>query len=316
MTANINSMFYTGEKPWHNLGTKLDNAATSQEAIDAAKLGWNVKKHPIHTTVQGEFITVPDKFAVVREDTKAVLGVVGDVYKPLQNRDAFKFFDAIVGEKAAMYHTAGALGIGERVWILAKLPGYIRTTGEDITEKFLLLSNSHDGTGAVTVMFTPIRVVCQNTLNIALSENANKAKLRHTMTLGYRIEEVRKTLGILNNRFTMFEDLSRKMAATPVNFREYVKTAGILPKEDDKDMSSRASNIMDELSRLFEYGKGNNLPGVKGSVWAGFNAVTEYVDHRRSTKGDESENRAKSLLFGSGANMKQSAWNTAIELVK
>lgn len=320
---NINSMMYVGEKPWHGLGVKLDNAATSAQAIEAAKLDWKVSKHPLVTTVQGQFINVPDKFAVVREDSKKVLGVVGSVYTPLQNKSAFSFFDAVVGEKAAMYHTAGALGNGERVWILAKLPGHIRTTGDDVTEKFLLLSNSHDGTGAVTVMFTPIRVVCQNTLNVALSGNDNRAKLRHTMTLGNRIEDVRKALGILNNRFTMFEELSKAMAAKPLTysgFKDYVKGAGLLPKEEGNGgMSTRASNIMDELSRLFERGKGNDMPGVKGTLWAGFNAVTEYVDHFRSTKGDGldgAENRAKSLLFGSGANMKQDAWDKAVSLVK
>ncbi len=321
---NINSMMYVGEKPWHGLGTKLDAVATSAQAIEAAKLDWKVGKHPLVTTVQGEFLTVPDKFAIVREDNKTVLGVVGHVYTPLQNKSAFSFFDAIVGEKAAMYHTAGALGDGERVWILAKLPGYIRTTGEDVTEKFLLLSNSHDGTGAVTVMFTPIRVVCQNTLNVALSGNDNRAKLRHTMTLGNRIEDVRKTLGILNNRFTMFEELSKAMASMPLTyhgFKAFVKDAGLLPNVKELrpgilEMSTRAENIMEELSRLFERGKGNDLPGVKGTLWAGFNAVTEYVDHFRSTKGDEGENRAKSLLFGSGANMKQAAWDSAVALLK
>ena len=325
---NINSMFYTGEKPWHGLGTKLDNAATSAQAIEAAKLDWKVSKHPLVTTVQGEFLKVPDKYAIVREDNKKVLGVVGQVYTPLQNKSAFSFFDAVVGEKAAMYHTAGALGEGERVWILAKLPGHIRTTGEDVTEKFLLLSNSHDGTGAVTVMFTPIRVVCQNTLNVALSADANKAKMRHTLTLGSRIEEVRRTLGILNNRFTMFEELSKKMAGMPLTyngFKNYVKDAGLLPNVKEirpgvVEMSTRAENIMDDLSRLFERGKGNDLPGVRGTLWAGFNAVTEYVDHFRSTRSgdglDGVENRAKSLLFGSGATMKQAAWDKAVELVK
>lgn len=317
MSANVQTMMYTGQTPWHGLGKKLDNAATSAEAIEAAGLNWKVSKRPLVTTVQGEFVNVPDKFAVVRDDSKKVLGVVGSVYTALQNKDAFRFFDAIVGEKAAMYHTAGALGEGEKVWILAKLPGHIRTTGDDITEKFLLLSNTHDGTGAVEILFTPIRVVCQNTLNVALSADSNRAKLRHTMSIGMRVNDVRHTLGILNDRFTMFESLSKAMAAKPLTysgFKDYVKAA-VLPKEGEK-LSTRASNIMDDLSRLFERGKGNDMPGVKGTLWAGFNAVTEYVDYFRSTRGDESENRAKSLLFGSGQSMKQAAWDKAVALVK
>lgn len=322
MSANVQSMFYTGGKPWHKLGKELPNAATSAEAIEAAGLNWTVSKHPLITTVKGEFIKVPNKFAIVRDDNHVVLGTVGPVYTPLQNKPAFSFFDAVVGEKAAMYHTAGALGDGERVWILAKLPGYIQTTKDDVTEKFLLLTNSHDGTGAVQIFFTPIRVVCQNTLNIAVASAENKTKLRHTMTLGSRVEDVRRQLGILNNRFTMFEELSKRMAGTPMTyagFKDYVKGTGVLPKDANLDKtlgSTRAANIMDEVSRLFERGRGNDLPGVKGTVWAGFNAVTEYVDYFRSTRGDEGENRAKSLLFGSGAILKQSAWDKAVSLVK
>lgn len=327
MSANVQSMFYTGEKPWHKLGKELPNAATSAEAIEAAGLNWTVSKHPLITTIKGEFIKVPNKFAIVRDDNHTVLGTVGPVYTPLQNKPAFSFFDAVVGEKAAMYHTAGALGEGERVWILAKLPGYIQTTKDDVTEKFLLLTNSHDGTGAVQILFTPIRVVCQNTLNIAVASAESKTKLRHTMTLGSRVEDVRRQLGILNNRFTMFEELSKRMASTPLTysgFKEFIKGTGVLPKGSFEpigngsafEVSTRAENIMDEVSRLFEHGKGNDLPGVKGTVWAGFNAVTEYVDYFRSTRGDEGENRAKSLLFGSGANLKQSAWDKAVSLVK
>jgi len=157
-------MMYVGEKPWHGLGTRLENAATSAEAIKAAGLDWNVTKQPLF--LEGG-MQLERALATVREDTGAVLGVVGKVYQPLQNKDAFSFFDAVVGIKEAMYHTAGALGKGECVWILAKLPGVVRVVGDDITEKYLLLTNRHDGWGSATVMFTPIRVVCQSAIRSA-----------------------------------------------------------------------------------------------------------------------------------------------------
>lgn len=320
MSHNLNSMFYTGEKPWHGLGTKLENAATSKEAIKAAGLGWAVQKDPVFIHSGKSFISVEGSFAVVRQDTMAPLGIVGPVYTPLQNRDAFSFFDAVVGEKAAMYHTAGALGAGEKVWILAKLPGYIKVTKEDVTEKFLLLTNSHDGSGAVQILFTPIRVVCQNTLNIALSNRngTNTARLRHTMTLGQRVEDVRDQLGIMNAQFALFEELSQKLASkamTYTGFKSFVKQSGLIPavKAGDKT-STRAENILEEVSHLFERGKGNDLPGVRGTAWAGFNAITEYVDYKRSTRG-EGDQRTKSLLFGSGAHIKQKAWDAAVTLI-
>ncbi len=166
-------MFYWGGLPWHGLGTKLDGPATSAEAIKAAQLDSNVIKVPLCAVDKRGSAGVPDFFATVPEDGWGklgcpVFGVVGKDYKPLQNVDAFRFFDSIVGMGAAVYHTAGALGNGSRVWILAKLPSSIRVVGEDVADKYLLLSNGHDGHTAIQIKFTPVRVVCQNTLTRAL----------------------------------------------------------------------------------------------------------------------------------------------------
>jgi phage/plasmid-like protein (TIGR03299 family) len=248
--------------------------------------------------------------------------VVGKVYQPLQNKDAFSFFDAVVGIKEAMYHTAGALGKGECVWILAKLPGVVRVVGDDITEKYLLLTNRHDGWGSVTVMFTPIRVVCNNTLNVALGGKQTRATLRHTQTIGMRVEEVRQQLGIIHVEFSIFEQAARRLAEvnlTRDSFKGYLKNVGLAPKENDKP-TPKAREIMEEISRLFEEGKGAKLPGARGTAWGAFNAIAEYADYFRPTKekkGDEAIHaRAKSILFGSGATLKQKAWDQALALAK
>ncbi len=326
MSANINSMMAVGQVPWHGLGTILNNEVTSAEALIHAGLDWTVSKTPVqyHDRVKG-LRTMKDQYVVKRNDNHAGLGVVGRVYTPLQNVEAFKFFDAVVGEKAAMYHTAGALGDGERVWILAKLPGYIRIKGgEDVTEKFLLLSNSHDGSGSVKVLFTPIRVVCQNTLNIALgsADKAHVAKLKHSGSIGLRVLDVREQIGLINEQFGIFEESAQAMASknlTVSEFNKFLIDAGIAHKSG-KHETTRAQNIMLEVSKLFDGGQaGAKLDGVNGTAWGAFNAVTQYVDWDRSTRAkdgeDNAQNRATSLLFGSGAAMKQKAWNAAMNLV-
>jgi phage/plasmid-like protein (TIGR03299 family) len=307
-------MMYYGAKPWHKMGNEVMAAQTSAEAIIAAGLNWEVKKEQLYLKDGRE---ADGAMATMRTDTNKQLGIVGNVYRPLQNKEAFSFFDAVVGEKLAIYHTAGALGAGEVVWMLAKLPGYIRTIGDDVSEKFLLLTNSHDGTSVVKVMFTPIRVVCQNTLNIALSGSEKIARLKHCSTMGMRLDYVRETIGLVSSQFTMFEDITRRMAAHQVTsdaLKKFVVSSGVVPITADGDKpSSRAYNIMEDVSKMFEYGKGADMPGAKGTLWGAFNAVVEYVDYARSSKGD---NRAKSLLMGSGANVKQKAWDSAVSLIK
>jgi phage/plasmid-like protein (TIGR03299 family) len=313
MPHNINSLFYYGAKPWHKLGTEVKEAQTSATAIEAAGLNWQVQKNILQ---RADGVQV-DAFATVRSDTLDTLGVVGDVYRPLQNREAFSFFDAIVGEKAAIYHTAGALGKGETVWILAKLPGYIRVVGDDVSEKYLLLTNRHDGTGAVQVRFTPIRVVCQNTLNVALGGTEKAFKARHTGSLGLRVRSVQEYLGIVDAKANLFEEAAKKLATVQLTkgaWNDYIKNTGLVPEVKPGDSRSvRAYQIIEDVSRLFERGKGQDLPGARGTAWGAFNAVVEYVDYVRSTRNDK---RSESLLFGSGAQLKQAAWDNALSLAR
>lgn len=319
-------MFYAGnDVPWHGLGTKLDNPATAEEALIAAGLNWGVKKEPVYLA---SGMVVDGFYSNVRSDNGKPLGIVGERYEPLNNKDAFRLFDAIVGEKLAMYHTAGSLGVGERVWILAKLPGHIKVVGEDVIEKYLLLTNSHDGSSAVQMMFSPVRVVCQNTLNLALrdtSESSRRVRSKHTINIGLRLDSFRERLGIISAQYSMFEEMSRKLATVQLTseaWQAYVKSTGLIPdtKKADGEMGTKAANIMEEVSAMFEKGRGNDLPGVRGTLWGGFNAIAEYVDYGRTTRAHSgkspAEARANSLLFGSGAALKQAAWDRAFDIVK
>ena len=311
------SMFYINEVPWHGLGTRLNKPATAQEAIQAANLDWPVIKLPL--TAGSKHIPVPDKYAIVRKSgnlvqkSDPVLGVVGKDYTPLQNRDAFRFFDPIVGQNAAIYHTAGALGQGERVWILAKLPGHIRVVGDDISEKYLLLSNSHDGKSSVQIKFTPVRVVCQNTLTIALS-GGQALRIQHYSDIHDKLDRAHKMLGLINDQFNGLEETFQAMSRVKMDtgrLQEYLATVYPDSKEPEKMELVQRDRSWSEY--FFDQGRGNRLPGVAGSLWAAFNGVTEWVDHRKSRQSESQ--RLASSWFGGSYQTKARAFTVAQDLM-
>lgn len=316
--ADNNKVFAVG-KMWHGLGTVVDTAQTAKEAITLAKLDYNVKMVDLF---QGETLSgllkVNDHKAIIREDTRALMGITTKKYQIVQNTEAFNFFDVIVGEGQAIYHSAGALGQGERIWILAKLPNDIVVNKDDVVEKYLCLTNSHDGKSALRMYFTPVRVVCQNTLNMSMQDAKNGLSIRHMGNLNVKIEEARRILGISINYYNQFETIVKTMETvemTEASLNEYFDK--VLSVNDDIEMSTRKENQKDELKSLFEHGKGQKI-GNKHSLWKAYNAVTEYVDHYRTVKNLEKDNTNKlsSIWFGSGAKLKEKAYNEAVVLVK
>lgn len=310
-------MMYVGKPPWHKLGTALVKPATAAEAIRAAQLDWTVIKAPLQCELEHRLLPVPNRFAVVRSDLpddapRPILGIVGNQYTPLQNRDAFSWFDEIVGEGAAIYHTAGALGDGERVWILAKLPGEIRVVGDDVADKFLLLSNSHDGSASVQVKFTPIRVVCQNTLTMALRSGPT-VRIAHTRDLKQRMISARMKLGIIQKQFGRLEAGFRRMAKVQVTgdrLTKYLELVLPAPADEENTRAIRRVALARQKSaELFETGRGNTLPQVRGSLWAAYNAVTEFVDYYQP--GGGGERRLDSVWFGDGYLTKARAYRVA-----
>jgi phage/plasmid-like protein (TIGR03299 family) len=322
MAHNVDSMMYVGARPWHGLGKELANVATAEEAILAAGLDWVVEPRSVFVaTGPGSYSEIPGKRAITRVDTGHVFNVMSDGYTPVQNREAFGFFDSVVGKGQAIYHTAGSLGAGERVWMLAKLPGELRIEGtDDVTEKFLLLSNSHDGTSALRMFFTPVRVVCQNTLNLAMSGRGKGEgiSVRHTANVMKNVQEAQRALGLAVKFYDTLGNTMNELANKAISretLREYFNA--IVPNNADADRNTRTENIRRSMEQNFLYGKGNHLPGIKGTWWAALNGVTEYVDHDRSARGtgiDKVSNRLESQWFGSGAKLKAEAWDTALDM--
>ena len=328
MVANINSIMYYGEKPWHGIGTELDHPATAAEAIKAAKLDWEVQAFPIYAGVPdindnskiNEYIPVEDTRATVRMDTKAALGVVGRLYTPIQNVDAFGFFDSVVGEGKAMYHVCGALGKGETIWILAKMPGDLRVLKtDDIIEKYLLLSNSHNGMSTMKMFFTPIRVVCQNTLSAANSEveqsGRDMVRIKHLPGLHEKVEAAKIVLGLVDRTYAELQQAYNKLANYQVNddwLDIYIRA--VIPAKNENEVSTRTINIRDGIGSRFE-SESNSLPGIKGSAWAAYNAVTEWTDHFSiySKEKRDTTARLSSIWLGCGSELKKRAFDIALK---
>jgi phage/plasmid-like protein (TIGR03299 family) len=260
---------------------------------------------------------IDDKYVVVPgrgwpHRSRPVFGIVGESFVPLQNREAFAFFDPIVGRDEAVYHTAGALGEGKRIWILAKLPTRIRVVGDDITDKYLLLSNSHDGHGAVQIKFTPIRVVCNNTLTLALSRGP-AMRVAHTRDMRDRLQQADRMLGIINKRYDALEETFRSMVKVQMTgdrLARYLLQVFPDPLDlGDQDALKQAWKNRTCAVSCFEQGAGADIPGVSGSLWAAYNGVTEYIDHRRMQTTEDG--RLNSIWFGTGYLAKARAFKAA-----
>jgi phage/plasmid-like protein (TIGR03299 family) len=303
-------MMYAGQLPWHGLGTPVSTEVTASEAIKLAGLSWKVELQPVFAGAGLVQTCVAGVKATVRNSDQRALGVVGDRYMPVQNEDAFAFFDSVVGEGQAIYHTAGSLDGGRRVWVLAKLPGEVRLQQDEVTEKYLLLMNSHDGSTALRMLFTPVRVVCQNTLNLALRGGAAEGiAIRHTASATTRIDQARRALGLANEYYANFSVEAARLMAAPyadMQMRGLVET--LFPGNLD-DLSTRTQHHRDKVLELFEFGQGHAR--IRGTAWAALNAVAEFADHYRSPRvrpGDSrDEKRLSSVWMGSAATLKRAA---------
>jgi phage/plasmid-like protein (TIGR03299 family) len=258
-----------------------------------------------------------DRFAIVRTDHLhrtdcKPFGVVGRDYEPLQNRDAFRFFDPLLREGHVTFETAGALGQGKRVWVLARFKGDVKI-GPDELQRYLLLANTHNGTGSVTVKFTPVRVVCQNTLSAAVAGDGRAFRVRHDSHLQSRLREKSAVLDMIYHTYKQLQEGFQSMTRVhlqPETLAAYLKDVFPDPsKPDDQSARERLHRNRLAAAHFYQHGKGNNADGVRGTLWAAYNGVAEYVDHRKpnALAGDFSSSRLNYVWFGGGATIKQRA---------
>lgn len=315
MTADVETMFYAGMVPWHGIGTAVPAEVTSEEAIRLAGLDWLVETAPIVSNDNKR--TAVDRWRITRRVTdNAVLGIVRKNFHPIQNKDAFKMFDGVNGRKEAIYHTAGSLQGGSKVWILAKLPGVLEIGKglgfSDEVEQYLLLSNSHDGSSPLQMIFTPVRVVCSNTLAMALhSESkviaAPRVRIRHTSNADLAMKEAEKVMGHALAYYKKFGDFAgylREKQVSSSQATEIINQA--FPANKKKIVTPAVLGHRVSVEELFVEGKGHE--SIAGSAWALLNAFAEYADHGYSpSRAKTPEDRSYSIWMGGARGLKQRA---------
>lgn len=335
----INTSFVSKrEIPWHSLGKVVD-AMTSEEAIKLAGMDFEVGIAPVYANVGGiekeitknvprvirETIKVngelqnsfsrvkmiPDKYCTYRKDTNDVFGIVGNKYEVVQNTEAFDFFDSIVGDKMAIYETAGALGNGEQVFVSAKLPSFMEIH-KDLIEQYLLLSTSHDGSGSINVLFTPIRVVCNNTLSAALKGSTNIVRIKHTKNARERLEASKKILGIVDKNGNTLSEVYKHLHKQVIHDEDFDKlvmdTYGYIP--DNRGIfSDTAQKKLDAITEYYHTGFGQ--AELVGTKYGAFNAITGYIQNVEPIK-DESK-FFNSNFYGKGASIRQKSLDLLLQ---
>lgn len=282
MAANVESMFYTREKPWHGLGIMVAEAPNSKDALRLAGLNWKVLQEPVYTENKE---LIQGYKANVRNSDRKVLGVVTDRYKVIQNEEAFAFTDALLGE-GVRYETAGSLQEGRRVWMLARLPREFIIGGERISP-YMVFSNTHDGSGAVKTALTPIRVVCNNTLNLALRTAKRSWSMIHTGDISGKIEEAKNTLLLADEYMTAlgqeFENL-RKIKLSERQVQDYIKL--LLPMEENYTLQQKRGIEKLREDMRMRYFDAPDLKDVGNNGYRFVNAVSDFATHstpRRKT---------------------------------
>ena len=340
MAHNINysngkaSFYSVREKAWHNLGTVVENYQTSREVIEAAGLNFHVDKRKLLGIDQegNPTIKVPGNFATVRTDTDTILGVVGEKFHVVQNLNAFNFFDEIVKGEGIKFETAGALGNGETIFITAKLPSYIKVGKDDVSEKYLFLTNSHDGSKAVTIAFSPVRIVCNNTLNLALRDCTNKHKIMHTENADAALKEAAKFMGITDTLSGLLDQAFNHFAKVSITDAEVKKLIALAMAPSDlkaedilkgnwDNASSYFINVLDDILEYNAVAPSQQLDTTKGTVYGALNAVTGYFQNVRSYNSktkvrSASDAQLDSLLFGNVALRTQKIFDLCSEASK
>ena len=277
MSANVETMMYVREKPWHGLGTKVDKAPNSAEALELAGLNWKVEQTPVYTA---DGTLIPNYKANRRNTDKSVLGIVTDRYQIVQNDEAFEFTDSIVGKTengVVKYETAGSLNHGKKIWLLAKMP--TQKVLDDEVEPYMCFTNSHDGSGAIRICMTPIRVVCQNTLNMALSQAKRSWSTKHVGDIESKLEEAKMCLELADEYMYNLGIEAEKLANTALRREQIDEILNEMFPVDDLTSERKKSNIQQIKDEFYIAYFMPDIEKFIGTAWGAINAMSDCVTH-------------------------------------
>jgi phage/plasmid-like protein (TIGR03299 family) len=280
---------------------KLDGIKSAEEALEKSGLAWSVEQEPLIT---GSGISVDTHKAVLRGDNSKIIGIVGSKYEPVQNTVAFAFFDVLAEKYGCSYEYAGIIKDGKKVFLQAKLGNSFEAAPGDQVDSYITMVNAHDGSASIHAFLTPIRLFCQNQLIRALKSATTNIKFRHTPSVNDRFKEAMNVFNMSTEAFQLFEEKAKVLAQKLVDSQMVAKfLAEIVPESG----STRSNNQREKIEHLFESGRGN----TGETAWHLYNAAVEYVDHERSR---DAEKALDSAMFGSGAILKEKAFEAAMSL--
>lgn len=310
MAHMVETMAYSGEVPWHGLGTEVPADLTPAQMLKSAGLDWTVEKIPAYATVNGKNVAV-GRSALVRNTDFSVLDVVSEDWNPVQNQEAFEFFNEFVMAGDMQMHTAGSLRGGQIVWGLAKVNESFELFKGDRVDSFLLFTNFHKYGFSTDVRFTPIRVVCNNTLTLSLNSAVERmVKISHRRE--FQADDVKSMLGIATDKLAQYKEMAQFLGskrATQENALQYFST--VFPGSntpDDDGLVKVSRNAKEALSLM------NIQPGAdfaRGTFWQLFNTVTYMTDHKL---GRTADNRLTNAWYGHNKKLKTKALETAVDM--
>ena len=307
MPAVVETMAYAGDVPWHGLGTKVDDTITVDEMVKKAGLDWGVETRPIFDQ-NGE--EIEGHFAITRDTDNKVFDICGNRYVPVQNSEAFEFFTEFVERGDAKMETAGSLRDGKYVWGLANLGETFKLPGNDEVKGYILVGCPHEQGKALMIKFTPIRVVCNNTLTMALRDPGSRSKRGVTMPEVRRshrsvfdeaaLNEAKAALGIARDQFHEFEEIASTLKSMKMREEDHIEVLAPIfaPKQDIKEI--RAGKRTPRLEAILD--AMHKAPGADpDTAWGTLNAVTYWADHVAARTTDK---RLQNSWFGKSGNQK------------